>query len=276
MQMIDGKEISLKITDSLKPSIDKLKPRMAALYAGSDPSALSYIKGKTSKALKCGISLDVINVQEDISQDEFLSRLSELSDDSSIDGIIVEKPLPPQISIKSVSEAISFRKDIDCISPVNLGRLITEDFIAAPSTAMAVVNILDFSGISAEGKNCTIIGRSEIVGKPLALLLESKKHNATVTLAHSRTPDIKSITRSSDIIIVAIGRAGFLTSEYIGSNRPVIIDVGINYESGRLTGDASKDAFELSSFYTPVPGGVGPVTVATLFQNLVKLKENYG
>jgi len=277
MQRIEGKEISSKIIADIQNSIDSMKPKMAALYAGDDPSTLSYIKGKTVKAAKCGIALDIINMSEDVSENDFFSKLSDLCADASIDGIIVEKPLPAQISIQKVSELISYKKDIDCISPVNLGRLITEDYIIAPSTAMAVINILKYSNIETSGSNITIIGRSEIVGKPLTLLLESKKSgNATVTLTHSKTKNIKSSTSKSDIIVVAIGKPNFLTADYIGDNLPVIIDVGINYVDGRLTGDAAAEAFDKSSFYTPVPGGVGPVTVATLFQNLVRLKENYG
>ncbi|MGE3062414.1 MAG: bifunctional 5,10-methylenetetrahydrofolate dehydrogenase/5,10-methenyltetrahydrofolate cyclohydrolase [bacterium] len=276
MRKIDGNEISNLMLEELKPDIDRIKPSIAALYAGSDPSTISYIKSKIKKGEKFGIKITLVNMDSNVSEDDFLSRIDELSSDSSIDGIIVEKPLPAHLNIKKAAAKISPSKDIDCLSFQNNGRLITDDFIIAPSTAMAVINILRRAGIDYEGKHAVIIGRSEIVGKPLSMLLLSKQTgNATVTVLHSKSINPEEETRRADIIIAAIGKANFLKRSYIGSNSPVLIDVGINYYNGSLTGDIDKECYELSSAYTPVPGGVGPVTVATLFENLIKLKKNY-
>ena len=276
MQKIDGNEISNLMLEALKPDIEKIKPSIAALYVGSDPSTLSYIKSKIKKGEKFGIKVNLVNMDINVSEDDFLSKLDELSSDKAIDGIIVEKPLPAHLDIKKAAARIDPKKDIDCLSFQNNGRLITDDFIIAPSTAMAVINILRHASINYEGKHAAIIGRSEIVGKPLSMLLLSKHTgNATVTVLHSKSSNIKEETKRADIVIAAIGRADFVDKSYIGSNSPVLIDVGINYAGGILTGDIDKECYALSSAYTPVPGGVGPVTAATLFENLIKLKKHY-
>ena len=277
MSIIDGNNISNLIFESIRQDIDRMKPVVAALYAGKDPATLSYIKSKMKKCEKYGLKINLFKMDFNVSEEIFLSTLDKLSLDNSYDGVIVEKPLPRQISIKNAAVRINPKKDIDCLSPQNNGLLITDDFIIAPSTAMAVINILQYSLIEYEGKRVAIIGRSEIVGKPLSMLFLSKQSgNATVTVLHSKSKDIENETKRADIIVVAIGKANFLKRNYIGTNLPVLIDVGINYLNGSLTGDIDKECYELSSAYTPVPGGVGPVTVATLFENLIKLKKYYG
>jgi methylenetetrahydrofolate dehydrogenase (NADP+)/methenyltetrahydrofolate cyclohydrolase len=276
MSRIDGNSISNLMMESLRPDIERMKPSIAVLYAGEDPSALSYIKSKVKKGDKFGIKINLVNMKSDVSEKDFLFKLDSLSKDPSIDGIIVEKPLPLQIDIKRVSERINPAKDIDCMNSQNNGRLITDDFIIAPSTAMAVINILKFSSIKYEGSRVAILGRSEIVGKPLSMLFLSKQcGNATVTVLHSKSRNIEEETKRADIIVAALGKPNFIKKEYIGGNSPVLVDVGINYFNGALTGDIDKECYELASAYTPVPGGVGPVTAATLFENLIKLKKHY-
>lgn len=269
---IDGKAIAEAMLSRLSGIAHGKAYTLAALYAGNDPATLSYIKGKSAKAKKAGIELDIISRPADIDAEDFYREIEKLNNDRNVHGIIVEKPLPPQIDIKRVSDLINPKKDADCMTPANNGRLISDDFIIAPSTAMAVINILKAENIETEGRRIAIIGRSEIVGKPLAMMLSSKRLcNGTPIICHSKTSDIKAITASSDMIITAIGKVHFLKPDFIGKNMPVLIDVGINYADGSITGDIDPACFELSSSYTPVPGGVGPVTVASLFENLVTL-----
>ena len=278
MTKIDGRAIASAILEDVSVKAKGRQLTIAALYAGNDRSTLSYIKSKKKQSAKAGIELDIIHMENDTEPEDFYSKVDELNNDRNIDGIIVEKPLPQQIDFKKVSQILDYKKDIDCITPVNNGKLVTDEFEIAPSTAMAVINIMKYQKMDITGKNAVIIGRSEIVGKPLSLLLVSKKlgNHATVTLTHSRTRDLEEETRGGDIIIAAIGKSGFLRKEHISSGRPVLIDVGINYKDGKLCGDIDPRCYKLASSYTPVPGGVGPVTVATLFSNLVKLKEIYG
>ena len=275
MKKISGRSISQKIIEIIANKNKKLS--IAALYAGNDPSMLSYIKSKKKRSINAGIELIIVNMPKNVEAEDFYKKLRELNNDNSINGIIVEKPLPSQLDIRTVAGIIDHKKDIDCLSYSNNGRLISDEFIIAPSTAMAVINILKYENIEIRGKHIVIIGRSEIVGKPLSLLLTSKKLNnhATVTLCHSRTEKLEKYTKNADIIVAAIGKANFLKNTYIGENKPILIDVGINYDNGKICGDIDSECYERSSFYTTVPGGVGPVTVATLFENLIKLNEKY-
>lgn len=268
---IDGKAIAQAMIDSIAKEGRPMK--LAALYAGDDPATLSYIKGKSKKAAMAGIELEIVSTPGNVSADDFYSEIEKLNNDRSVTGIIVEKPLPENIDIRKVSSLIDPAKDADCMSPANNGRLITDDFIIAPSTAMAVVNILKAEGIDTAGKDIAVIGRSEIVGKPLAMLLSSKRLcNATPVICHSRTKNIEKKISSADIVITAMGKPHFLKPAHISKGQ-ILIDVGINYIDGKLTGDIDPECFEFCSAYTPVPGGVGPVTVATLFENLLKLSK---
>lgn len=278
MAKIQGKKISAAIIDSVAAYTEKKRLTIAALYAGDDPSTLSYIKSKQRQSAKAGIDILLVNKQKDVDAYTFYKELKRLNGDDTINGIIVEKPLPAHIDIKTIASLINPRKDIDCMSYENNGRLLTDDFVIAPSTAMAVIHILKDSNIEINGKHAVIIGRSEIVGKPLSLLLMSKKldNHATVTLCHSRTPDLEKILSRADIIITAAGIPCFLKNSMIGDNMPVLIDVGINYSKDGICGDIDPPCYEKASHFTPVPGGVGPVTVATLFHNLIKLNEKYG
>lgn len=278
MIKIDGRAIASAILEDVSLRAKGRHLTIAALYAGNDRSILSYIKSKKKQSAKAGIELNIVHMESNTEPDVFYSKVDELNNDRGTDGIIVEKPLPNQIDFKKVSQILDHKKDIDCITPVNNGTLVTDEFEIAPSTAMAVINILKHQKTDITGKRAVIIGRSEIVGKPLSLLLVSKKldNHATVTVTHSRTGDLKEETRRADIIIAAIGKPGFLGKEHISSKKPMLIDVGINYENEKLCGDIAPQCYEIASSYTPVPGGVGPVTVATLFSNLVKLKEIYG
>ncbi len=277
MYQIDGKKISNSMMEENREKFEKYKPKLAVIYVGDSPSTLSYIKSKSKIAQNYSIDIKIINFDEKVPEEDFLNEIDRISKDKDIDGVIVEKPLPQHIDIKKVSEVIDYRKDVDCINLTNYGKLITDDFIIAPSTPMAVINILKYENIDFTGKNVSIIGRSEIVGKPLSLLFLSKKFGgATVTVLHSKSKEITEYTKKADIIVTAVGKPFFLTKDYIQNNQPVLIDVGINYFEGKIVGDISYETYQLSKAYTPVPGGVGPVTVSTLFKNLLILKENYG
>uniref|UniRef100_A0A7C3N6H1 Bifunctional protein FolD n=1 Tax=candidate division WOR-3 bacterium TaxID=2052148 RepID=A0A7C3N6H1_UNCW3 len=277
MYQIDGKKISNSMMEENREKFEKYKPKLAVIYVGDSHSTLSYIKSKSKIAQNYSIDIKIINFDEKVPEEDFLNEIDRISKDKDIDGVIVEKPLPQHIDIKKVSEVIDYRKDVDCINLTNYGKLITDDFIIAPSTPMAVINILKYENIDFTGKNVSIIGRSEIVGKPLSLLFLSKKFGgATVTVLHSKSKEITEYTKKADIIVTAVGKPFFLTKDYIQNNQPVLIDVGINYFEGKIVGDISYETYQLSKAYTPVPGGVGPVTVSTLFKNLLILKENYG
>lgn len=277
MYRIDGKKISNLMMEENREKFEKYKPKLAVVYVGDSPSTLSYIKSKSKIAQNYSIDIRIVNFDEKVSKEKFLTEIESISKNKDIDGVIVEKPLPEHLDIKKVSEVIDYRKDVDCITPTNYGKLITDDFIIAPSTPMAVINILKYENIDFTGKDVAIIGRSEIVGKPLSLLFLSKKFGgATVTVLHSKSKDIPEFTKRADIIVTAVGKPFFLTKEYVQNNQPILIDVGINYFEGKIVGDISYETYQYSKVYTPVPGGVGPVTVSTLFKNLLILKENYG
>lgn len=277
MEKIQGKQTAQQIINEIALLTLNKSLKIAAIYAGDDPSTLSYIKSKEKQTEKAGIALELVHLPGNIGPNIFHEKIIELNNRTDVQGIIVEKPLPAQIDIGKVAGIINASKDIDCLSYENNGRLISDDFIIAPSTAMAVCNIIKYNNIEINGKYAVIIGRSEIVGKPLALLLTSKQldNHATVMIMHSRSENMKEHLKKADIIITAIGKPYFLKPDMIGENKPVLIDVGINYHNNRICGDIDTSSYEKSSLYTPVPGGVGPVTVATLFKNLVLLNEHY-
>ncbi|MEO0298352.1 MAG: bifunctional 5,10-methylenetetrahydrofolate dehydrogenase/5,10-methenyltetrahydrofolate cyclohydrolase [candidate division WOR-3 bacterium] len=277
MYQIDGKKISYKMMEDSREKFEKFKPKLAVVFIGNSPSTISYIKSKSKIAQNYSIDIELLNYDENITEENFLNELDRISNRKDIDGVIVEKPLPEHIDLKKVSQVVDFKKDVDCINLINYGKLITDDFIIAPSTPMAVLNILKYENIDFVGKNVSIIGRSEIVGKPLSLLFLSKKFGgATVTVLHSKSKDVKEHTKRSDIIVTALGKPYFLTKDYIQNDQVILIDVGINYFQGKIVGDISPETYSLAKAYTPVPGGVGPVTVSTLFNNLLILKEYYG
>ena len=286
--IIDGKALSKEVMESLKSRIASLKekniiPGLTVIIVGEDPASLSYVTSKGKACKRLGIGSETIMLDESTSQKDLLAIIDNLNVNPRVHGILVQLPLPSQIDENVVLEAINPAKDVDGFSPINMGRLISGQDCFVPATPSGVMEMLARSKINPEGKHAVIIGRSNIVGKPMAALLMQKKKgaNATVTLCHSRTKNIPDITKQADILIAAIGKPNFVTADMVKPGA-VIIDIGINRvdddtrERGyRIVGDVDFEAVkEVASAITPVPGGVGRMTIAMLMQSTVKACEN--
>ena len=271
-EIISGKIVSDKIRNELRDDIAEFKaesgitPGLAVLVVGSDPASAVYVRNKHRACLDVGIESFQIEYPDGISEDDLLLKIDELNADPRIHGILVQLPLPDGISEERVIERISPEKDVDAFHPSNVGRITIGNYSFLPCTPAGIIALMDHYGIEIDGKRCTVIGRSNIVGKPIALLLTER--NGTVTLCHSRTKNLKDICLESDIIVVAIGKPEFLTADMVKPGA-IIIDVGINrLESGKLVGDVKFDEVsQVASMITPVPGGVGPMTITTLLKN---------
>jgi methylenetetrahydrofolate dehydrogenase (NADP+)/methenyltetrahydrofolate cyclohydrolase len=233
---------------------------------GDDPASAVYVRNKHKACLAVGMNSYQIALPATISQDELISKIEELNADPLVDGILVQLPLPAHISEIAVTKAILPEKDVDAFHSENVGKIMIGKYDFLPCTPAGIVRLLDFYNISVEGKSCVVIGRSNIVGKPMALLLLER--NGTVTVCHSKTKNLKEITKAADIIIVAIGKPRFLTADMVKAGA-VIVDVGINRgDDGKLVGDVDFEAVsEVASYITPVPGGVGPMTITMLLEN---------
>lgn len=271
-EIISGKIVSEKIRNELRDDIAEFKaesgitPGLAVVVVGSDPASAVYVRNKHRACLDVGIESFQIEYPDGISEDDLLLKIDELNADPRIHGILVQLPLPDGISEERVIERISPEKDVDAFHPSNVGRITIGNYSFLPCTPAGIIALMDHYGIEIDGKRCTVIGRSNIVGKPIALLLTER--NGTVTLCHSRTKNLKDICLESDIIVVAIGKPEFLTADMVKPGA-IIIDVGINrLESGKLVGDVKFDEVsQVASMITPVPGGVGPMTITTLLKN---------
>lgn len=271
--IIDGKAIAKRIDDRIRQaiaSIEQRPPSLAFILVGNDPASQTYIRMKKKKCEEVGIrSVDII-LDESVPQSELLGHIETLNQDLSIDGILVQLPLPSHLSEHAVLTCIEPSKDVDGFHPVNMGKLLLgekDGFI--PCTPYGISVLLQEAQIDIEGKHLVIVGRSNIVGKPLAALLMQKQKgaNATVTIAHSKTENLSSITRSADILIAAIGKPHFITEDMVAKNT-VVVDVGINRMGGKLVGDVDFDnVIGICRAITPVPGGVGPMTIAMLLSN---------
>ncbi len=287
-KIIDGKVLSKKVMKSLEPRIASLKekgiiPGLSVIIVGEDPASLSYVTSKGKACERLGIGSETIMLKEDTPQKDLLAIIENLNTNTRVHGILVQLPLPSQIDENTVLEAINSEKDVDGFSPVNMGRLISGQDCFAPATPSGVMEMLARSKINPEGKHAVIIGRSNIVGKPMAALLMQKKKgaNATVTLCHSRTKNIPDITKQADILISAIGKPNFVTADMVKPGA-VVIDIGINRvdddtrEKGYcIVGDVDFEAVkEVASAITPVPGGVGRMTIAMLMKSTVQAAEN--
>lgn len=277
-KIIDGSKISKQILAEIKEEINKtgLKPGLALILVGNDPGSEVYVNMKAKRCAEMGYYSIVERLPESTPEKELLSKISGFNNDERIHGILVQSPFPKHINEMKVFEAIDYRKDVDGFNPVNAGRLIIGEKCFVPCTPLGIIELLKRYSIETEGKNAVVIGRSNLVGKPITNLLIQKNRfaNATVTLCHSRTADITQHTKNADIIIAAIGRAKFLKSEMIKEGC-IIIDVGINKiedsslpKGYRLVGDVDfDDCYAKASMITPVPGGVGPMTIAMLLKN---------
>ena len=273
-QLIDGKMISAQIKDELKEEVAQLKgqgitPCLAVIQVGNDPASSVYVNNKKKACAYIGIDSLSYELEETISQEKLLELIAELNQNEKVNGILVQLPLPKHIDENAVIQAITPAKDVDGFHPETVGNMCigTRGFL--PCTPAGVIQLLKRSNIEIEGKECVIIGRSNIVGKPMAMLL--LRENGTVTITHSRTKDLKEVTKRADILIVAIGKPKFVTKDFVKEGA-VVIDVGIHRnENNKLCGDVDfDDVVGKVSAITPVPGGVGPMTIAMLMNNCVE------
>lgn len=273
--IIEGKRIAGEIREEIKREVEGLKKRTAkspclsVILVGNDPASAIYVRNKKKACAEAGIESREYLLPAAAKKKEILTLVERLNQDPQIHGILVQLPLPPQLKTEEIIESISPRKDVDCFHPSNLGKVLSNTFIIPPCTPAGIVELLVRSGIEIEGKRAVIIGRSNIVGKPLSLLLLHR--HATVTLCHSRTLDLKGVSREADILVAALGRAHFVTPEFVKEGG-VVIDVGINRLEGKLAGDVDfSPVSKKAAYITPVPGGVGPMTIAMLLKNTLTL-----
>lgn len=266
-QIIDGKTIASKIVERLKKRVKGLKekPGLALVIVGNNPASEIYVNFKEKTSKEMGIYCERYNLPENCSQDELLKIVDELNQKKEIHGILVQLPLPKQIDENLIIDSILPHKDVDGFTPVNLGNLVNDNNFLEPATARAVMVLIESTGIKIEGKNAVVVGRSNIVGKPTALLLLQK--NATVTICHSKTKNLKEHTKNADILVVACGKAKLIRKDMVKKDA-IVIDVGINRVNGKIVGDVDFDAVkEIAAHITPVPKGVGPMTIAMLLDN---------
>ncbi len=273
--IMDGKALSVEIRAEIKAEIEKMKangeviPSLAVVLVGDDPASKIYVRNKKNACSEAGITSYEYTLPETATEEEVLELINTLNNDSKINGILVQVPLPKGIDEKKVIDAIAPEKDVDAFSEQNIGKYFLGEAKFLPCTPGGILHLLDKYNIEVSGKNCVVIGRSNIVGKPMALLLLQR--NGTVTVCHSKTKNLEEFTKNADIIVVAIGKAGFLKGDMIKEGA-VVIDVGINrLENGKVVGDADFESCkDKASFITPVPGGVGPMTIARLLLNTLE------
>lgn len=278
MEILDGKKLSNDIIEELKVRCDELKekgikPKFAVIMVGNDKASQIYVKNKRKACERIGIECVECFLDENIQQKELIDKIKELNSDNTIHGILLQSPIPKHLNINEAFETISPKKDVDGFNPTNVGKLCLNQNTFVSCTPFGIIKLLDKYGIDLAGKKVTIIGRSNIVGKPLIQCFLNK--NATVTICHSKTDDIKEHTKDADIVVVAIGKPKFLKENMVKKNS-VIIDVGINRDdNGKIIGDVDfENVSKKSSYITPVPGGVGPMTIAMLMNNVIKAAEN--
>ena len=272
-KLIDGKHISALVRQAVAKEVMQLKsqgitPGMAVVIVGDDPASRIYVNNKKKACAEVGIYSEEYALPADTTQEALIALVQELNSRSDIHGILVQSPLPKGLDEKAVVETIDPRKDVDAFHAVNVGKIMIGDFHFLPCTPAGIIELLDRSGIEIEGKRCVVVGRSNIVGKPMAMLLLHR--NGTVTICHSRTKQLAEICREADILVAAVGKANFITADMVKPGA-VVIDVGMNRnENGKLCGDVDFTAVqEIASYITPVPGGVGPMTIAMLMKNAV-------
>ena len=268
--IINGTELALRYKDELKAKIEKLevKPKLAVVLVGDNKASISYIKSKEKAASYVGIDFLLIKKEEDTTQTELLKLIDDLNHDDTVDGILVQMPLPKHIDAKMIMDHIDPDKDVDGLNKLNVGKLALHEDGFVPCTPLGVMAILKEMGVDIKGKHAVVIGRSSLVGSPLSKLLLNA--DATVTVCHRNTQDLKSITRLADILVVAIGRAKYIDDSYIKEGA-YVVDVGINHVDGKLCGDVDFDkVVDKVKAITPVPKGVGPMTVCMLMENVYK------
>ena len=273
-KLLMGKEVSARIKAELKTEVENLKkeginPGLAVIIVGEDPASQVYVRNKERACEECGIYSEKYALTAETTQEELLKLIDELNNKSSISGILVQLPVPKHIDEKTIINAIAPNKDVDAFHPVNLGKIMVGNYDFVPCTPAGVMELIKESGIDVSGKECVIVGRSNIVGKPQAMLLLHQ--NGTVTICHSKTKNLAEKTKNADILVAAVGIPNFIKGDMIKEGA-VVIDVGINrLENKKLCGDVEFESAEkVAGAITPVPGGVGPMTIAMLMKNTVK------
>jgi len=298
MQKLDGKEVSLRIQEEIKKEIESLKrktdqvPGLTVVRVGEDPASKIYVRSKDKMAAKLGVHSQVIEFAEDVSREKLIRTIRELNEDDNVDAVLVQTPLPEKFDTWEVLDTLRPDKDADRFHPLNLGMVLLNRANIYPCTPAGILKILDHYRVDVSGMDAVVIGRSFIVGKPAASMLTNR--NATVTICHSRTKDLPGIIKRADLIVAAVGKPGIITADMV-KDGAILVDVGINRLDKKedvikycsdiqqkkfvkkgygICGDIHKDAFEKSSYYTPVPGGVGLMTVAMLMYNTLQLFKN--
>lgn len=280
MQQIDGKALAKRMREEIAADVAALKdergvtPGLAVVLVGEDPASVSYVTAKERACAEAGMRSVEVRLPESVAEDKLVAEIARLNADPEIDGVLVQLPLPKGIDTKRVIEAISPEKDVDGFTPVNIGRMMIGDKCFLPCTPHGIVKLIEFAGMDLKGRHVVVIGRSNIVGRPLSVLLSMKGIDATVTLCHTATRDIAAFTRAADAVVVAAGRPGTLTGDMLRKDA-VVIDVGVNRvpdatsaRGYRLVGDADfESCSRVASAITPVPGGVGPMTITMLLWN---------
>lgn len=270
-KVINGREISAGILSGLKEEIEKraISSKLAVVLVGDDPASMTYVASKEKRSKEIGLQSEVIRMRGDTTQQELLNKLDELNIDKSVNGMLVQLPLPKHIDESAIISAIEPKKDVDGLHPINMGKLfLGQEPMFYPCTPAGIMEMINSTNVELKGKNAVIIGRSNIVGKPISMLL-MRKH-CTITICHSRTVDLPEITKKADILVAAIGKANFVKEEMV-KRGAIVIDVGMNRTEKGLTGDVDYEKVkEIAGYITPVPGGVGLMTVAMLMKNCVK------
>lgn len=274
MEIIDGKKLAKEIRENLKIKCDELKekganPKLAVIMVGEDKASQVYVRNKSKACNEIGIEFEEYLLNENIQQEELIELIQKLNNDITIHGILLQSPIPAHLNINEAIRTIAPEKDVDGFNPVNVGKLCLNQDTFVSCTPYGIMKMFEAYNIDLTGKNVTILGRSNIVGKPLIQCCLNK--NATVTVCHSKTKDLKKYTKDADVIIAAIGKSKFVTADMIKQGA-VVIDVGINRgEDGKITGDVDfENVSQKASYITPVPGGVGPMTIAMLMNNVIK------
>ena len=276
--IIDGKEVSRIPREKIAEDVAEFKnnygivPGLAVILVGENPASCVYVRNKHKACLEVGINSYEIKYPADVTEEELILKIKELNQDKNVNGILVQLPLPKHISEEKVINSISPDKDVDAFHPFNVGKIMLGGYDFLPCTPAGIMKLLEHYEIDVCGKECVVLGRSNIVGKPMAHLLLQK--NGTVTVCHSKTTDLQAVTKRADVLVVAIGKAGFVTADMVKPGA-VVVDVGINrLDNGKLCGDVDFEAVSaVASYITPVPGGVGPMTITMLLQNTVKAAQ---
>ena len=277
-KIIDGKQVAARCREELKQQVAALRargiiPGLAVILVGEDPASQVYVRNKHRACEELGIHSEQYTLPADTDRQTLLDLIMELNGREEIDGILVQLPLPGHLDEKEILSAIDPAKDVDSFHPQNVGRLVIGDYFFAPCTPSGILTLIDSAGVDLTGKECVVLGRSNIVGNPMALMLLHR--NATVTVCHSKTRDLPSVTRRADVLISAVGKAGFVTADMVKPGA-VVIDVGMNRnQAGKLCGDVDFESVSrVAGYLTPVPGGVGPMTITMLLRSTVLSAQN--